>query len=513
MSNKTYEDLLDNMAGGQQSRAYSRYHTMSAKQLQEILATSKDKDERKYVEALLENMVVQQREKDLKIMLQRGKPESVLYDPDFLEKSEYRSTKLTDGSRGESDTGYADIDYEFINGNPEISELIVGLDRNYRYISDYERQVYNYWHNYDREHGTNVADNFLNLLQETLNDRDSAENFAKVEGNLALEGMYGLQAGWSRWGNDVNNWILQPEGYIPTTSMEMTSGRIYNDMADVGTFLTIGDKSLGQLVYGGIEEVGYNLPGTLVSGLAGQSGPVAGGLANAIFSGTGASGEAYQELINQGFTPEEATKYGNLVGLSVGTSEAASSFLADILKMKTEGITSGPTKSFIDSSGGLTMSLLADVFQEETGLYSKSLAVGKNMLHKSNLFPQKYGPRLHNPVDTKSNLMYAAPGQSSLERQKALLERMRLPLISESTEKPDSFKPKRLEDLIFGLGTNQDTNKGIGTIDGDVVYGADGHTINRQMLQQWADQAVRQRGMYANDPMGKALYERYKNLR
>ena len=151
MSNKAYEDLLDNMAGGQQSCAYSRYHTMSAKQLQEILATSKDKDERKYVEALLENMVAQQRKRDLKIMMERGDPESVLYDPDFSEKCGYRSTKLTDGSWGESDTGYADIDYEFINGNPEISELIVGLDRNYRYISDYERQVYNYWYNYDRE--------------------------------------------------------------------------------------------------------------------------------------------------------------------------------------------------------------------------------------------------------------------------------------------------------------------------------------------------------------------------
>ena len=72
---------------------------------------------------------MEQREKDLKRMNEIGGPNSVLYDPQFEAKSEKQSTELPEGSKGESDTGYGDIDYEFINGNPEISELIVGKEK------------------------------------------------------------------------------------------------------------------------------------------------------------------------------------------------------------------------------------------------------------------------------------------------------------------------------------------------------------------------------------------------
>ena len=507
----------------------AKYDTMSAQQLQVALAEAEDDEERAYIEDKQNKQVAEQRERDLKIMLQRGKPESVLYDPDFLEKSEYRSTKLTDGSWGESDTGYADIDYEFINGNPEISELIVGLDRNYRYISDYERQVYNYWYNYDREHGTNVADNYLNLLQETLNDRDSAEDFAKIEGKTALELAYGFQSGLSQWGNDVNNWILQPEGYIPMTSMEMTSGRIYDDMADVGDFLTIDGKSIGQLGYTWMEDQGYNLPGTLVAGAVGKGGRLAGVLTDTgskltetlikgVFASAATNGKIYRERINQGNSMEQAKQYANDASVDAMTSEYVSMLAGAGLEALWNKL---PSNSVTDTIGkilnetdwlGATKALESAITGNVEAYTPGSTVSGNNTAtEKARKTAQAVvtAKGLEKIIkQTQGNVNEISP-----DLREALLESLKDPAIRTEVENTGLFTSTQLDEVTAKLETAETGSPGLGTYIGNAAYGPNGYTINRQMLQQWADQAVRQRGMYANDPMGKALYERYKNLR
>ena len=470
----------------------AKYDTMSAQQLQAAMAEAEDDEERAYIEDKQNKQVAEQRERDLKIMLQRGKPESVLYDPDFLKKSEYRSTKLTDGSWGESDTGYADIDYEFINGNPEISELIVGLDRNYRYISDYERQVYNYWHNYDREHGTNVADNYLNLLQETLNDRDRQQDYSEMEGNKGKEALYVAQAYLTTIGDGINTVFAKPDTYIPMTAAEMTVQDFYNDLADVGT-IKINGKSIAQHGFNLVDNGVENIP---------------------VFGGLYAGGKEYKDVLNRGYTQEQAEAVANgevaknvasyLMGKGLGIawdllpSDSATNAIGKILD-KTDWL--GAANMF-DSA----IDKVVEEYVPGSTVSGNNTATEKARKTAQAVVTAKGLEKIIK--QTQGNVNEISP-----DLREALLESLKDPAIRTEVENTGLFTSTQLDEVTAKLETAETGSPGLGTYIGNAAYGADGHTINRQMLQQWADQAVRQRGMYANDPMGKALYERYKNLR
>nr|MBQ8243588.1 hypothetical protein [Oscillospiraceae bacterium] len=57
----------------------AKYDTMSAQQLQAAMAEAEEDEEKAYIKDIQNTQVAEQRERDLKIMLQRGDPESVLY--------------------------------------------------------------------------------------------------------------------------------------------------------------------------------------------------------------------------------------------------------------------------------------------------------------------------------------------------------------------------------------------------------------------------------------------------
>ena len=192
-------------------------------------------------------MPVTQREMDIIAFNSVADPESENYDSEFIEKSVYASTKCSSDEQGcfdvpaydfynssmngELDTGYSDITYEFINGNPDISELIVGKDHNYSYMSDSERSVYNYYHLVDRENGTDYAEKYLNLIQEDLNARAAAEEFKKHEGNTAAELLFAAKSGVHNFGEAVDSWYRQEEGYIAPTTTQIVSGKIRDDLS------------------------------------------------------------------------------------------------------------------------------------------------------------------------------------------------------------------------------------------------------------------------------------------
>lgn len=270
--------------------------------------------------------VTEQRKQTLAKFSSVADPNSVNYDPDFEEKSKYVSTRITDGSIGEGDSDYRDIDYEFINGNESISELFVGKYKNLYYIKESEKKLFNYYSYIDRTTGSNFADQYMSLIQEDLNDRASEEEYKAYEGKLFKELLYGVKSGLVNFGTATNNWYVKDDGYIPATATQLTAERIREDLADdslswynfaAGKWEDkIMGKSAAQLVYDGIKTVSSAAPAALTTALIGAVNPAAGAVVGDVMSGAYSSGTAYQEKTNQGYTQEEAEIYATLVGVS-----------------------------------------------------------------------------------------------------------------------------------------------------------------------------------------------------
>lgn len=500
----------------------AKYDTMTSAELQAIMEGVQDKAEKDHVSKLQKNANLAERKQELADLSAVVDPESEQYDPDFLAKSDYRSTAVNDGSLGESDTGYADIDYEFINGNEDISELIVGMDRNYYQITDEERQIYNYWYNYDREHGTDKAKRYLNLLQETFNARDSEADYAKIEGKALQEILYGVKSGLAKFGRDIDTLYRQPEDYIPMTSTEMTAQKAYEGLGDVGNVRwynmktgqwedKIAGKSLGQLGFNAVEDAAYNLPGTIAGTLVDPLKiPVAKAVLQGVISGAANNGDAYRQMMKQGYTPEQAREYGNRVGIGTGVIETASSLLQDQAKKQIEAtISSGPARALgklLTNNDwlGITESLQSIV--EDNALKA---VTGEDKPGTEQLQAAAQSAVAAKAMDKIFNQMKADPEALSLDLRQSLLQALKDPATRQAIEKTGTFTPGQLDTIAAGLENAGDQDEGIGTYVGDILYGPTGFAINKQELIPLAEEAFHNRGNYDNDPTARALYERY----
>lgn len=103
---------------------------------------------------------------------------------------------------------------------------------------------------------------------------------------------------------------------------------------------------------------------------------------------------------------------------------------------------------------------------------------------------------------------------SKLHRKANLAERKQeledlISVADPEAEQNGSFTPAQLDKLIAELENAEEGDTGSGTYVGDILFGANGYSVNRQYLQPLVDAAIRQRGLYANDPTARAIYERY----
>lgn len=190
-------------------------------------------------------------------------------------------------------------------------------------LTDEELAVYNYLRNTE---GQESADAYLDLMEETLNQRvggKQAEDIANIEnpllGGLAAGG-YGFLSGVDQFGTGVQQ--LFTGKALPTTATQFGAAQVRENLADAGPRLPewMGDRSLGQAVFEGTQMLGNMLPSIAVGSMAGGAG-ISANIAKAIGSGVmgaSAGGNAYNEAVKQGYSPEQARSYGTLVALSEG---------------------------------------------------------------------------------------------------------------------------------------------------------------------------------------------------
>ena len=298
---------------------------------------------------------------------QDGFYRSVVNSPDFsaysIRPESQRDTAIKNMSNGKADERYL-VGLEHANGVGSM-EWIQRAGQ----LTDEELAVYNYIRN---KEGQDNADKYLDYMEETLNQRlggKQAEDISNIEnpvGKFLATGGYGLLSGVDQFGGGVRQ--LFSEDALPTTYTQFGAAQVRENLADVGPKL--GSRSLGQAAFEGTQMIGNMLPSIAIGSIAGGAG-ISANVAKALGSGAlgaSAGGNAYNEAIKQGYSPEQAQGYGTLVALSEG---GLSYLLGGISALggKVSGKVISKTiqnisNAFLRAGAGLGLSMFSEGFEE-----------------------------------------------------------------------------------------------------------------------------------------------------
>ena len=264
---------------------------------------------------------------------------------DFTEFSGYVSTKndsFWTGLTSEYGLGYGDLTYEYINNNSGIRDEIkrshtnfsrghggsdgesIYEEKGYDFLEEDEIAIYNYY--YAKE-GKEAAERYLHSIQETLNARKAGAVFAPLEGNTALELLFGIEAGLDQFKSGIKNLFNTDDDYIPSSATQMASAMVREDLADdsIPVWYNFKEKtwedkvlgnSVGQMAYDTITTTANMAPSILTSLAIDMVAPGVGSWVGSGMIGASAAGNAYQQALNEGFSKEQARGYSLLVGTS-----------------------------------------------------------------------------------------------------------------------------------------------------------------------------------------------------
>jgi len=283
-------------------------------------------------------------------------PNSDRYDPEFAQYSGYKSTKVAQWENGYFDTwnpdfygsqqsgelnsGYADTVYEYINGNTDVSAYLAGVENNYGYLEEREKEVYNYYYS---KYGRLAAEEYLYKLEELLNLRAAKASFERLQGKTGQELMFAAAAGLDQFAYGLES-LGNTEGeYKAPSKNQYLSQMVREDLQDDTLPVwynfksgqwesTVLGNSVGQIAYDMISTTANMAPAMAASAAVGAVSKTGGMLVSSMLLGTSAGGNAYQEKINSGYTQEEAATFGLLVGLSETALEMAASGAGKIAK-------------------------------------------------------------------------------------------------------------------------------------------------------------------------------------
>jgi len=184
----------------------------------------------------------------------------------------------------------------------------------YSELSKKELELYNYLVQRDIRDGTVLSLEYMSWLGETLAQRKGAEKAKEIRGidNSLVRGAatvgYAAGSGFDRFARGIERgmfgWVMPEES--ATSSMQYGSQYIREDLEDVGP--EILGSSLGQIGYDVVSNTANMLPSIAVGAINPALGAASVGLS--------AGGNAYDEAIRDGYSPDQARAYAFLCGAS-----------------------------------------------------------------------------------------------------------------------------------------------------------------------------------------------------
>ena len=327
------------------------------------------------------------------------------YDHDLIREAQYRAEKtkvmgaedFQDYNQYVSNVKYGlggkpsftDDTYAYINnptvedkrwGGGEITarELIKANDATYKwdtplrgsesteeknaldYLDDDEIAIYNYY--YAKE-GKERADEYLALVQETLNQRKAeviVGDIQSIDNDIlrTIEmGAFGFNAGVDSWASGTKQFFTNEQ--LPTTAIQYANAEIANSL-----------DGFGQYAYSATNVLGNMAPSILVSSMAGVLGVPAklAKAAGALTMGVSAAGGAYADALGKGYDKGHARVYSTLVGAAEGGLQYLLGGIGKLGGVSTEKIMSKVAmidNSLLRISAKLGVDILGEIGEEE----------------------------------------------------------------------------------------------------------------------------------------------------
>ncbi len=251
-----------------------------------------------------------------------------------------------------------------------------------------------YYIAYDEYNGTDMTNQYLDSIEETLNSRIGMEWAKAVEDNIFLQ--YGTKAvaGLDQFASGiVGNFT---DEYTPISASQYASQKIDYDLRDVNIPIwynfkdgewesQINGRNLAQ-IGGDLIQTGANmapsiLASTIVSAFAT---PVAGQFVGASLMGASARGSARVQMINLGYSKKQADAYANLVGASEaalsyalsGIGKLGGRFSKGFIKNAVSGIDNGLLRFAVKFGGSMASEGLEEGLQEILNPLFMNIAAG-----------------------------------------------------------------------------------------------------------------------------------------
>ena len=178
----------------------------------------------------------------------------------------------------------------------------------YAAMTDQEKKILGYY----LAHGDNdSAAEYVNYLRETVGNkvaeqhRKDADTWYKKLGYGAISGLDQFRQG----AQGIEDFFVGDESYKPASPIQQASGMIRQDIEDSEGF---GNRLLG---------LGYDVVNTTTNMLPSIAVGLVNPTAAAVLMGTTAGGNAYTQMINEGYGWGQAAFYGTLVGASEASLE------------------------------------------------------------------------------------------------------------------------------------------------------------------------------------------------
>ena len=193
-------------------------------------------------------------------------------------------------------------DHEMSSGRSTRSNQILAM-------TDKEVSIYNY---YLGKYGKDKAEEYFNTIEEGLNQKYAIHLKEEIDSKIGSL-YFASVAGLDQYATGVKNLFKISDDYIPTSPYQQASAMIREDMKEDGWGW--------QVAYDVINTTNNMLPSILTSTVLGFINPALGTAAGLTAMGGSVYGNSYAEMINLGYSKEQASAYATLTaGSEVGLS-------------------------------------------------------------------------------------------------------------------------------------------------------------------------------------------------